>query len=85
MQNKLFEAIFDSKDSVFKIARPAESESAFRSQFGGNGEIVRLKDITEETPISLSHLEKTLQKANYGRTEIELIIALVQYNYKNTY
>ena len=83
--NRAFEAVFETVDGAFKLTRPAKDEKAFHYQFDGNGEILKLKDITEETPISLGHLEKTLQKAEYGKREIELILALVQYNYKNTY
>lgn len=84
-KNRAFEAVFETTDGAFKLTRPAENARQFKNIFQGNGEMIKLTDVTEETPISLSHLEKTLKRAEYGRREIEIIIALIQYNYENIY
>ena len=42
----------DGKD-CFKVAVPAVNEKAARKYVEGNGEVIAVKDITEDFPISL--------------------------------
>ena len=44
----------------------------------GNGEIIKIKDISDEYPISLSKVKKALLDANFGDAEISLILCTLQ-------
>jgi len=80
---RAYEAIIDDGQDVFKVTRCAESEEAFRDLYGGNGEIVRIKDITDETPIGLGRLEQVLVAGGFGRQETAIILSTMRETYPN--
>lgn len=69
----------DGKD-CFKIAVPAKNEKMAREYVKGNGEIIAVKDITEDFPISAEKVVRALQTANFGEIEIDLITRCLQMN-----
>ncbi len=83
---KIYEMIIDDGEQVFKAIRPAQNIKSLKAQYGGNGEFVRIKDVTEEwitgghlcTESGIDFLIKTLQKAQYGIQEIEIISSLIR-------
>lgn len=75
---KLYKVIFEDRDNVYREYIPADNEEAAEAYVAGNGEIVSIKDVTEDFPISLDHLYKTLSKAGYGRPEMDAIIRIMQ-------
>lgn len=62
----------DGKD-CFKVAVPAVNEKAARKYVEGNGEVIAVKDITEDFPISLDKVVQALKNAQFGQIEIDLI------------
>ena len=83
---RAYEMIIDSKDSVFKCVRPAENVKQLKYIYGGNGEMVRIKDVTEEYGIDLSYLRDVLtgkRGGHFGEIETDLIISIVQRCYDN--
>ncbi len=80
---KAFKAIFKTEESAFKVVRPAKSEKAFRLQYGGNGEIVKIVDVTNDYEISLHKVRSALQMAKFGEVEQDIIVSLIQSNYDN--
>ena len=74
---KAYEMIIEDGMTVFKCVRPSESEKQLRSTYGGNGEFVRVKEVTKDYPINLEHLRRTLERAGYGEPEIDIIVTMV--------
>ena len=75
---KIYEMIIDDNKSVFKCVRPAETKTALKKMYSGNGEFIRIKDVTEEQRINLDKLYDTLKKANYKEEEIDIIVSTLQ-------
>lgn len=57
----------DGKD-CFKVAVPAVNEKAARKYVEGNGEVIAVKDITEDFPIMLSMINQVLNVWNWQRS-----------------
>lgn len=78
--------IIEDKDHVFKCVRPAKDVQQLKQIYGGNGEFVRIKDVTEEYPLDMDYLRKVLQgqsMGHFGEVETDIICALVQRLYDN--
>lgn len=69
----------DSKD-CFKVAVSATNEKAARKYVEGNGEVIAVKDITEDYPISLDKVVQALRNAQFGQIEIDLISRCLSFN-----
>ena len=63
----------DDGRNCFKVAVPATSEKAARKYVEGNGEVVTVKDVTKDVPISLDKVAQALKNAQFGQIEIDLI------------
>ena len=62
-----FAAYLDNGDNhVDKIIFTANSIIEAKKYLHGNGEIIKIKDISDEYPISLSKVKKALLDANFG-------------------
>lgn len=75
---KIFEMIIDDGRNVFKVIRPAENQKQLKARYENNGEIVRIKDVTYDYPISLEKVRKALDTYLFGKAEQDIIVALVQ-------
>lgn len=63
----------DDGIDCFKTAVPAENEEEARRFVAGNGEVIAVKNITDECQISSSKVFTALKKAGFGTTELFLI------------
>ena len=82
---KAYEMIIDD-GHVFKCVRPAKDIKQLKEIYGGNGEFVRIKDVTEQYPIDVDIIRKVLQgqrAGTFGEVETDIICALVQRLYDN--
>lgn len=78
MYQKYFVYI-DGGDEVYKIAIAAVSEDAARASCAGNGEIVAVKDVTEEYQISLGEIQRALKdNGRFDIFEIDFISRALQ-------
>lgn len=68
----------DGRD-CYKVAVPAANEKAARKYVEGNGEVIAVKDITDDYPISLDKVVQALRNAQFGQTEIDLITRWITY------
>ncbi len=73
MMKKYFVYLDDGKE-CFKVAVPAKDVAAAKKFVQGNGEIVAIKDVTDEYPISADKVHDALTKAGFGDVEIQLIV-----------
>ena len=62
----------DGRD-CFKCAIPAKNEKDARKYVEGNGEVIAVKDVTRDFPISAEKVATALLNANFGENEINYI------------
>lgn len=62
----------DGKD-VYKLAIPAKDEKTAREYVQGNGEVIAVKEVTNDYPISVDKVAQALKNANFGQIEIDYI------------
>lgn len=75
---KKFMVYLDDGKDVFKLAIPAKDEKIAREYVKGNGEIIAVKDITNDFPISVEKVGEALTKAGFGEIEMDLITRALQ-------
>ena len=75
---KKYIAYLDDRESVIKVAIPANNVAAVKRYVNGNGEIIKIKDITDECPISSSKVKLALEQAGFGETEKWLIVRALE-------
>ena len=78
MTMKKFMVYLDDGKDVFKCAIPAKDEKTAREYVKGNGEVIAIKDVTSDYPISAEKVGEALAKANFGKYEMDLIIRALQ-------
>ena len=67
----------DSKD-CYKLAIPAKDEKTAREYVQGNGEVIAVKDVTSNYPISSDKVAQALKNANFGQFEVDYITRALQ-------
>lgn len=78
MRLRKFMVYLEDRDNCYKVAVPAKNEKEAREYVAGNGEIIAVKDVTEEYPINLDKVSCSLRSSGFGDTEIDLIIRTLQ-------
>lgn len=64
----------DDGENVFKVAVAAVSEEAAKAWCSGNGEIIAVRDVTEDYPISADKVRDALNKSGFGKVEQDFIV-----------
>lgn len=77
---KLFECIIDDGKDVYKSLCTAKSKKELLNVYGGNGDFIKIKDITNEyfDETSAEELRNDLIKTGWGEGETKLIVALLE-------
>ena len=77
---KLFECIVDDGKDVFKTLTAAKGRKALLDEYGGNGEFLKIKDVTAEyfTEQSVDLLDQHLQRMGWGEGERKILCALLE-------
>ena len=70
---KIWEVIVDDGTDVFKTSICATSKRELRDVWGGNGEFLKITDVTEKYPISVDEVKSALEKSGFGKNEILLV------------
>lgn len=73
MKMKKFLVYLDDGKDVFKCAIPAKDEKAAREYVQGNGEVIAVKEVTNDYSISVDKVAQALKNANFGQIEIDYI------------
>lgn len=71
---KKYFVYLDYGDDVLKIAVPAANEKAARKFVEGNGEVIAIKEVTDEIKISSHKVLTALHDAGMNRTEVDFIV-----------
>lgn len=74
MKLRKYMVYMDDGHDCFKLAIPAKDETHARELVSGNGDVISVKDVTGEYPISLDSVSNALLSLGFGRTEIDLIL-----------
>lgn len=72
--------IIEDGENVFKAVRPANNIKELKSIYGGNGDFVRIKDVTTDYPIDTDYLRRVLtgrEFGHFGEAETDIICALI--------
>ena len=69
---KKYMVYMDDGRDCFKVAVPANNEKAARKYVEGNGEVIAVKDITEDFPISLDKVAQALKMHSSDRLKLIL-------------
>lgn len=75
---KKYNVYLDDGTSCYREAIPARDEQGAKDYVKGNGEIIAVKEITEDFPISAEKVARALFLAGFGQTEIDLITRTLQ-------
>lgn len=70
---KKYMVYFEDSENVYKAAIPAKDQKDAADYVKGNGEIIAVKDVTDQFPISLDKVADALQRAGFGEYEMDLI------------
>ena len=73
MKLKKYMVYLDDGKDVFKIAVPAENEADARKFVEGNGEVVAIKDVTDEIHIPVEKVANALVEAHFPVRERDFI------------
>lgn len=68
----------DGNDIMMKIAVPAKDEQDARDYVAGNGEIIAVRDVSDEYRISASRVYDALENAGFTQHEIDFIVRTLQ-------
>ena len=81
---KLFECIIDDENNIFKTLVAVKNKKELLSVYGGNGEFVRIKDVTNEylTEKSIELLNDNLTRMSWGEAERKILCALLEEHIK---
>ena len=80
MNMKKYFVYLDDGHDCYKCAIPAKSEKEAREYVRGNGEVIAVKDVTDDYPISADKVADALKNACFGQTEIDFIIRTLTHN-----
>lgn len=72
MYRKYFVYLDDGKN-VYKLAIAAVCEDAAKAQCAGNGEVIAIKDVTDDYPIDVHAVKQALMDYGFGDPEIHWI------------
>jgi len=83
-KNKMYNMVFQTHDAVFQHNGIATSTKQAKEIYIGNGELIHIKEVTEDFPISENAVYKALTEGGFGETEAETITCLLRRGYENT-
>ena len=81
----MYEILIDDGTRVYKHHGIYRDEKDARKSAEGNGyEVIRIKDVTEDTPLSGDKIFTALRNAGFDQNEANAIYSFVTNNYSNS-
>lgn len=74
---KIYEVVVDDGTDVFKTSICATSKRELKDKWAGNGEFLKITDVTDKYPISVEKVEDALENAGFNRGEVMLITEIL--------
>ena len=81
----MYEILIDDGTRVYKHHGIYRNEKDARKSAEGNGEVIKIKDVTEDTPLSGDKIFTALRNAGFGQNEANAIYSFVTNNYSNSF
>lgn len=78
MKMKKYMVYLDDGKDCYKLAIPAKDEKAAREYVQGNGEVIAVKEVTNDYSISVDKVAQALQNAGFGKYEMDYITRALQ-------
>lgn len=78
MKMKKYMVYLDDNTDCYKLAIPAKDEKTAREYVQGNGEVIAVKEVTNDYPISADKVAQALQNAGFGKYEMDFITRALQ-------
>ena len=76
LQIHKYEVIIDDGTNIYKEFIPATSEKELREVWGGNGEIIRIKEVPDYLP-DASRVRDDLKSKGYGDAEVDFVYRIL--------
>ena len=73
MKMKKYMVYLDDGKDCYKLAIPAKDEKAAREYVQGNGEVIAVKEVTNDYSISADKVTQALQNAGFSKYEMDFI------------
>lgn len=70
---KIYTVYLEDRENCYKTTVPAENEEAAIKYCAGNGEVIAVKDTTEENRFDTAELYNILEKAGYNKKQTQLL------------
>ena len=70
---KKYFVYLDDETDVYRIAVPAVSEEAAREYVAGNGEVVAVKEVTNDFNMSAESVAKALKNDGWAEAEVDFV------------
>ena len=64
----------EDRDNVYRLAIPAKDPQDAIEWAEGNGDIVAVKDVTEDYPISSERVAEALRRSGFQSAEVDFIV-----------
>lgn len=79
-QLRKYMVYMEDEDYLYKVAVPAEDEQAARDYVDGNGEVIMVKDFTEENKVRIfsKNVASALKNYGFSTTQTDLIIRTLE-------
>lgn len=74
MKMRKYMVYMDDGKDCFKLAVPAEDRKGAQKFVQGNGEVIAIKDVSEDFPLSSSKVFIALERAGFSEIEIDYIV-----------
>lgn len=79
-QLRRYMVYMEDEEYLYKFAVPAEDEQSARDYVNGNGEVIMIKDLTEENKVRIfsKNVVEALKNYGFSTTQTDLIIRTLE-------
>ena len=74
---KKFFVYIDDGDAVYRIAIAAACEDSARIQCEGNGDVIAVRDVTDDHPIDIDRVSRVLKNGGFSDCERDFMVRLL--------
>lgn len=82
---KVFRCVIDDGDNAYVIKTVAKDEKELLNVYGGNGEFLKIEDVTESHQVDVLQLENDLKTIGYSNVAIGIITSVLKESQENVW
>lgn len=79
---KIFKCAMDDGYGISESIIVSKNKKTMLKEYGGNGEFLKITDVTNDYKIDMEYLERNLMIADFGRIERTLILELLEEHFQ---